>query len=104
MGILIANLIRRTRVGGVSYFNLTRSKNGKRRDGHWYIEGERIYISCPFCGKIHDVSTHMIRADGLVSPCIVCVNWNGRPGGCGRYLHVILKKWDLGYREEKSPY
>jgi hypothetical protein len=99
MGFLLANFIRRTYVGGVSYFNLTRSKNGKKKDGHWFIDGERVYISCPFCGAFYDISTHGVRSDGVVTPCVVCLH---ERGGCGRYLHVILKKWDLGYREEKT--
>lgn len=105
MGFLIANFIRRTRVGGVSYFNLSRSKNGKKRHGHWYLDGERIYISCPFCGKFYDISEHEVRPDGIVTPCIPCDGGNRagpyKFGGCSRYLHVILKKWDLGYRREQ---
>lgn len=105
MGFLIANFIRRTHVGGVSYFNLTRSNAGKKKHGHWYLEGERVYISCPFCGKYHDISEHQVYPSGIVAPCVVCEvrRPDGyRLSGCGRYLHVILKKWDLGLRLEKN--
>ena len=102
MGALLA-LFKRRIVGGVMRYSIRRSKDGKKKDGTWYLDTDqteaRVYISCPFCGKFHDLSKHGVEKNGIVFPCVVC---REDQGGCGRYLHVILEKWDLGYRQEKS--
>ena len=104
MGIL--GILRTRRINGACRYVLSRSKDGKKKDGRWFIDTDhepvRVYISCPFCGKLHDISLHAIREDGIASPCVVCYKRreDGRRG-CGRYLHVVLKGWDLGSRRER---
>lgn len=100
MGLLLG-LLRRRKVGGVVFYMITRSKDGKKKSGHWFLDTDqpekRIYLSCPFCRTFYDITSYEVNREGMVNPCITC---RKTMGGCGRHFHVILRDWDLGFHKE----
>lgn len=103
MGIL-AGLLRRKKLYGHTLYLIKRAKGGKKRDGCWFVDADRtdipnprLYLSCPWCGHLSDISDYEVHQNGAAYPCVVCRKGQG---GCGRNFYILLEGWDFGHRKE----
>jgi len=53
----------------------------------WQEDGDKIYVTCRGCSAINDISEFFISPDGVVNPCVTCVN-------CGTHYWTVLGDWD----------
>lgn len=56
----------------------------------WQMENDRVYVTCPQCSKIAEVTDHQISRGGEVSPCVNCNN-------CSTHYFPRLLDWDGSY-------
>lgn len=54
-----------------------------QRAGKWWRGNGQTLWGCPKCGQAHVLSPHIIRADGEVTPSVVCAK-------CDFHDHVTL--------------
>jgi len=61
-------------------------KLASNRPGEWALTGGAVSITCPSCGRIGQLD-HTVKADGTVSPSLVC------PHLCGFHRQGRLEGW-----------
>lgn len=69
-----------------------------REPGSWMEDAGKkvaIYMTCPACGRVNDISTNMISQDG-VSQCFRCCH-------CQLVCRVVLDKW-VEHRDPPIPF
>lgn len=74
-------------VSGIPYQKKVIESDREEGVRFWQEESNRIYVTCPQCSKIDEVTDHTISEDGAVNPCVSCRN-------CQTHYFPQLLNWD----------
>lgn len=83
-------------LGDLSYNIFKKGHIQKDRGGDFPIwekdpDSGHLYVTCPTCGKVNDISGHSMMAwsAGYIKYCVVCADV-----GCQSHFWVYLEGWN----------